>query len=153
MKTLIKDTVVGKMRLYDKLYKIADFLLKKHNPCKFSNGKCGGSKSHMFKEGCCVGCNYLKEDGCSVKALYCKLWVCGTVNTDTLYMQLNVLKKIAFDNDLLDCRERKSYTRNKLKKTRRRKLERKEYLRSLKLGVGFKNRMEIAYRLHEGGLQ
>ena len=25
---------------------------------------------------CCGGCQYLKEDGCSVESLYCRLWIC-----------------------------------------------------------------------------
>ena len=31
---------------------------------------------HTKMKFCCGGCQYLKQDGCSVESLYCRLWIC-----------------------------------------------------------------------------
>jgi hypothetical protein len=149
MKPIKKLTLVGKMKLYDRLYEIADFLLKKHNPCGHSNGKCGGMKTYTFQGGCCGECEHLRANGCSVKALYCKLWVCGAVNTEILHKQLKALINIASYNDLLDCRERRQYTMARLNRKNDKKRKMKELLKSIKFGIGFKNRVSISTILYE----
>ena len=152
MKPVRKSTLVGKMRLYDRLYEIADFLLKKHNPCKHSNGKCGGMETYMYSGGCCGGCKHLREDGCSVKALYCKLWVCGVVNNETLHTQMKALTHIAACNNLLDIRERRQHTLAKFKRENRKRRKGKEFIKSLKFGAGLSNRMRISTILYERSL-
>lgn len=62
--------IIRKIELHNKLYAYADKLIKKHNPCKIKNGKC------IQGSFCCHGCKYLTEKGCSVKCLWCKLWLC-----------------------------------------------------------------------------
>ena len=64
---------MDKSLLYDRLYALAGKVLDKHKPCE-SCGRCtyfGGSVS-----GCCRGCPFLKETGCSIQSLGCKLWLC-----------------------------------------------------------------------------
>lgn len=59
-----------KIKLHDRLYRYADKLIKKHNPCKIKNGKC------IDGDFCCDGCEHLTESGCSVNCLRCKLCLC-----------------------------------------------------------------------------
>ncbi|HOF42321.1 MAG TPA: hypothetical protein PLF30_02480 [Candidatus Moranbacteria bacterium] len=62
-----------KSELYDALYETADSILKKYDPCKFKSGTC------KTRGNCCEGCKYLSKNGCTVKALSCKLWLCDDV--------------------------------------------------------------------------
>lgn len=56
--------------LYDRLYKDADLILKKHNPCNIVNGRCAEGLP------CCHRCEFLTKKGCRVEALACKLHLC-----------------------------------------------------------------------------
>jgi hypothetical protein len=92
-----------KSRLYDVLYEMADKVLKEHNPCRVENGKClrcqkGG---HNF---CCDDCQYLKDNGCSVKALYCRVWLCGSHHRGIVENELNFIHYIARQHGLLTFR-------------------------------------------------
>lgn len=59
-----------KIELHDRLYRHADKLIKKHNPCEVKNGKC------IYGEFCCNDCEHLTKNGCSVNCLMCKLHLC-----------------------------------------------------------------------------
>lgn len=82
---------------YDRFYEEADRLFREYNPCQFENGKCifnrwcediykkqglklCGSPSSKYTDsnGCCsaYNCKYLGPEGCTIKALGCKLFVC-----------------------------------------------------------------------------
>jgi hypothetical protein len=63
-----------KMELYDYLYKRADKLIRKHNPCEMKDGKC------LRGSPCCDGCNHLTADGCVIDCLMCKLFLCWRVS-------------------------------------------------------------------------
>ena len=95
--------------LYDRIYDIADRLIKKHNPCKIhikDKKLCcmcyptGGARL------CCSGCwdnggiDHYSFFGCTVKCLKCKTWLCGKAETENklLYHRLCKLGKFAFDN-------------------------------------------------------
>ena len=56
--------------LYDDLYEEADFIIKRNNPCQIKDGKCFAGQP------CCTNCAHLKNNGCTVKSLACKLWLC-----------------------------------------------------------------------------
>jgi hypothetical protein len=58
-------------QLYDKLYENGVRILRKHDPCGFSNGKCSAPHKN-----CCENCEHLSENGCTIKELACKLWLC-----------------------------------------------------------------------------
>ncbi len=69
---------------YEELYNKASEILKKYNPCQIENDNCiSGRKSIERKDiygsfkFCCQGCKHLSPNGCTVKALYCKTWICN----------------------------------------------------------------------------
>lgn len=89
-------------REYNILYAEAKEILMKHSPCGFGNREdgrvCAGS-SH--KEACCRGCKNLADFGCTVKALYCKVWLCDTAqdilsNTEEGKKALHRLNEIQY---------------------------------------------------------
>jgi len=98
--------ITQKMELYDILYDIADGLFREYNPCKIENGKCVRGRDG----GCCEGCEYLKENGCSVKALFCKLWLCEPMlnKYPQLRKKLVYLSRIAEKHNLLLLRGSRS---------------------------------------------
>jgi hypothetical protein len=70
---------------YDKLYERADAFIKKYNPCKMTCSGCMRSRDF-----CCSGCKHLGEKGCTIKALTCKTWFCGSVKlTKESYKELS----------------------------------------------------------------
>ena len=107
---LIKSSVEEKMKLYHKLCDISDFLLNKYKPCNFSNGVCAG----LNKNSCCIGCKYLSERGCTVRALQCKLYLCYDVREGHLYEQLSKLQSVGSMNGLIHYREGYEFTKNYL---------------------------------------
>ena len=100
-------TISDKEALYDRLYVIGDFLLKKHNPCKIKDGGCAGPYRTSF---CCDGCYYLTKNGCSVKCLWCKLWMCGISDGKKhIHQQFKRLSRLAEINRLIHPRRPKKY--------------------------------------------
>ena len=73
----------SKSEIYDDLFERTDRLMKKYNPCNVQNGQCRKG------DPCCTAeshddnlenntCKYLKiPEGCSIKSLTCRLWLCG----------------------------------------------------------------------------
>lgn len=88
-----KELTIKEMSaLYDRIYNIADRLIKKHNPCNIRRTKtdklyCNNynkkrGESHSGKL-CCIGCGrdyenkcYWSESGCTTKCIACKLYSC-----------------------------------------------------------------------------
>ena len=74
----------GFSTLYDEFYARGEEIFAKHNLCDVKDGKC---KSYRLNEArgnfCCRNCPHLGPEGCTVKALYCKLWICSEL-IDTL---------------------------------------------------------------------
>ncbi len=78
---------------YDELYQRGVEILEKHgNPCLPINGSC----QHPWDNFYCCGfdsCMFLEKDGrrkkqgCTVKSLYCKIWICGYLKKE--YPELN----------------------------------------------------------------
>ena len=86
---------------YDELYKRAELFIEKYNPCKVSNGKCLRAQ-RCGQNFCCRHCKYLKEKGCSVKSLTCKVWFdCGF--TDYRLFNLEEYKKLMEDTKIFFC--------------------------------------------------
>ena len=92
-------------KLYDRIYNIADRLIKKHNPCKIriKNNKilCAyytTDKNNEFylpqNKLCCLYCNkgYWSKEGCTVKALGCKLFLCQAVKNKILKKRFEKLR-------------------------------------------------------------
>lgn len=72
--------------VYDILCEKADDLFRKHDLCgtAIGDGKCHGNrfpeKTGRDDDRCCKDCdNLIPGEGCSVKSLCCKIWLCGTV--------------------------------------------------------------------------
>lgn len=61
--------------LHDIIYEITDNLIQRYDPCKIDeNGRCEESRPN--ENTCCKGCKHLGAGGCTVDALYCKLYLC-----------------------------------------------------------------------------
>jgi len=92
-----------KSALYDVLYEKADLILAEENPCSFKNGKC------FAKINCCKYCNYLSKNGCTTKALTCKLWLCvkARMKFSLCAAALDALAMIAEEYSLLGSRSSK----------------------------------------------
>ena len=56
---------------YEQLYRRGVDLFTMYNPCEIKEGRC------INGDFCCSGCPYLSDKGCTVQALWCKLWLCG----------------------------------------------------------------------------
>ena len=66
----------AKGQLYDILIALGQQTLDDYNPCDWRNGKCTRMRSSEDDKGCCVGCQHLGAEGCTVESLGCKLWLC-----------------------------------------------------------------------------
>ena len=82
--------------LYSLLYAAGERILKRHNPCKVVNGKC------LDGDFCCSGCRHLSSEGCTVKCLQCKLWLCWKARkaNPEVSNKLRALDIIARRNDI-----------------------------------------------------
>ena len=70
--------VEAKEELYDILFNIGQQILNHYDPCDWRDGKCRKMRSsEPDAEVCCKGCAHLGKNGCTVKSLACKLWLCG----------------------------------------------------------------------------
>ena len=98
-------TILNREQLYDRLYKSAEFLIKKHNPCGVSSGKCMGSANF-----CCRNCKHLTKNGCGTNALYCKVWLCPGTGYSVVTEQLASLCTLASHYGLLKVRGSKKET-------------------------------------------
>ena len=79
---------------YDRIYDAANDALKRHNPCQIQRDEAGvvscadtrrsaqnkyGTPVEKAQSLCCGGCQHLSPQGCTVKSLSCKLWLCTTI--------------------------------------------------------------------------
>lgn len=74
--------------LYDRIYNIADRLIKKYNPCNIQvKGKLVTCAFHKYFNGgvlCCTSCKYW-SNGCTTKCLRCKLHLCSRTTKNLRY--------------------------------------------------------------------
>ena|SRR3990167_3269596 len=68
---------MDKPDLYSKFYRTAAAVLKSENPCNIQRDAAGTVTCRDGKP-CCNGCKHLGPEGCTVEALGCKLWLCGS---------------------------------------------------------------------------
>jgi len=90
--------------LYDRIYDIADRLIKKHNPCNIHTEiqphhlyptkleKETVCMSYSINSLCCSGCKYW-DKGCTVKSLGCKLFLCQCVTNKILQERFRKLRE------------------------------------------------------------
>ena len=92
-------------RLYTKLYDMASKIIKRDAPCRI----CVDPDERGY---CCAECPHLSSNGCTVKALYCKVWLCSKVAE--IYPETNnklySIAEIARKYRLLDIRASKKET-------------------------------------------
>lgn len=89
---------VTQSKMYDLLYETADRVLKELNPCDLINDTCFDSRRTDQKCRCCEGCKHFRDkEGCIVKALGCKLWLCTRSKSQHPYINgyLDALKVVA----------------------------------------------------------
>ena len=97
---------------YDELYKKAEAIMDKYNPCVFDVKTSLCIRDALRKKhgkeyqtcGCCGNingwiiderCKHFKEGiGCSVKSLSCKIWLCADARKNLPQKALNKLKEI-----------------------------------------------------------
>lgn len=84
---------------YRRLYQAGIDLFAEFNPCEIHDCNCydGRNGGTPF---CCSECEHLTDAGCAAEALYCKLWLCGTLRTKKdlpkeFIAQLNAIVKEA----------------------------------------------------------
>ncbi|GHT13541.1 hypothetical protein AGMMS4956_09860 [Bacteroidia bacterium] len=74
-----------KLQYYEQQYSIISDLLQKIDPCAITI-EGGVAQCIAVREGdadvdmgtlCCTGCLHLGDDGCKVKALGCRMWLCN----------------------------------------------------------------------------
>jgi hypothetical protein len=87
--------MTDKKQLYSDLYQQGEEVLRRHNPCKVTNGRC------LSGNFCCQGCKHLGLTGCKVESLMCKLWLCNaaqcTPDGRVAIQELRALNKIAYE--------------------------------------------------------
>jgi len=66
----MKSAIDELSEIYDHLYDQGQQVLNKFHPCHAGYLTC---KQITF---CCGNCEYLSSEGCTTKALWCKLWLC-----------------------------------------------------------------------------
>jgi len=89
----------AKSQLYDILLAIGQEILDYYNPCDWRDGKCRRMRSSKDDEGCCEGCEHLSRNGCTVKSLGCKLWLCESQKLmfKECENELEILRRVADD--------------------------------------------------------
>lgn len=78
--------------VYDRLVRLADRILAKHNVCGSCPVGCASQKN--TRAWCCNGCPKLGPNGCTVQALACKLWLCTSESFSLPYKVYGRLMRI-----------------------------------------------------------
>lgn len=91
--------------VYDALYQRGTEILAEYQPCNIrprtNKGQVEGvlCSNPQYTDGsaCCIGCEHLGPQGCTVKALACKLWLCFHLKTTKpeLATKLSELRRCA----------------------------------------------------------
>ena len=76
------------MWIYDILYFIGSLLIEHYNPCKITKTP-GGKATCAMNGPCCGRCEHLGDNGCTVKALGCKIALCREDSWETLLRTRN----------------------------------------------------------------
>jgi len=94
--------------IYDRIYDIADRLIKKYNPCNIHTTEAGfilckeynniNSVKYVQQNGyflCCSRCKHQSKTGCPIRCLPCKLFCCWYITNKLLKKRLRKLQDIA----------------------------------------------------------
>ena len=100
-------TEAERSQIYDSLYDEASEILARDNPCQIGCDGCNNRHTPGYGPGniysdpskglCCTGCKHLGPEGCTVKALSCRVWLCyRTQGTHpSTYIALNAVRRRA----------------------------------------------------------
>jgi hypothetical protein len=110
---MIKINVPIRMIMYDMMFAMGDTLIKVYNPCKISVHPTEGVVCYRGHP-CCGGCEHLDSNGCMVKCLRCKLYLCFWYENSRLMQNLYMIKTVAGGLDLLSMRTSRDYIRKRL---------------------------------------
>lgn len=80
--------------LHDVIYDRVDKLFEEHDLCGINNGKC------LRGYFCCSKCEHLSPDGCTIRSLACKLFICSAVHHAAREHNKEVLEEILLLRDL-----------------------------------------------------
>jgi len=66
---------------YRRIYQRGTELFAQYNPCEAQDNSCWSSRNDENRTTpfCCSGCEYVSDAGCLAEALWCKLWICGSL--------------------------------------------------------------------------
>lgn len=88
--------------LYSQLYREGQAVLDKYNPCQIDPVAKTCRRGPLATHGCCMDCDHLGPNGCTVHALGCKLWLCGEAADakPDASKELYQLRRRAFDQGI-----------------------------------------------------
>ena len=81
---------------YQRICQEATDLFAEFDPCKIYDDECCQGRGHETHPSfCCAGCDYLSDTGCTVEAIWCKVWTCGAIehSPKEFKRRLNILIK------------------------------------------------------------
>ena len=90
--------------VYDYCCKYIDDYCANKNFCKFKNNKCLNQYDNEHFNGCCRGCRYQSNKGCTTSNLTCKLFYCSSVKENSKvieYSDLTILKTLSLRNRII----------------------------------------------------
>jgi hypothetical protein len=90
--------------IYDYCCSYLDNYCENKNFCEFKNNKCLNQYDNNLENGCCRGCRYQSNKGCTTSNLSCKLFYCSKVKEKhnlLTYNDLKILKLLGFRNRII----------------------------------------------------
>lgn len=97
------------MKKFNKLYKKADRIMKKYNPCQINNRECFRHiENKLLLNFCCHECKHLDDSGCTIKNIWCKIWLCDIAISNLpyrIFVKLREIEKLANKYNLLTFRD------------------------------------------------
>ena len=96
--------------LFNALCEQADDVLEKYNPCRWVDGRCAHDRIYGTRGWCCDQsidgrygpCDKLGPNGCTVRSLACKCWLCDVAFgiSPEAFRELKEIEKVAKENGL-----------------------------------------------------
>jgi hypothetical protein len=77
------------IKQYRMLYQSGQALFNRYQPCRNEDSNCKQGGRY-----CCGGCEHLSDTGCTVDALWCKLWTCHKLVQEAPLRFLNKIQKL-----------------------------------------------------------
>lgn len=65
---------------YNQLFQEGTDLFNKFDPCRIHDHTCIRGQLEEGSSFCCDGCQYLTDHGCTTNSMWCRLWICRSIN-------------------------------------------------------------------------